>query len=208
MVAQLRDVHGTAGELLGSGPKTLHVREAEGTVRIPATDLERLLPGVDQLRIETIDDEALERAVEDGGDASLVEIDPDPAVRLAGTAQVLGQEDEVSVIAVLQLARRPGPDRAARHPARRRRCPRCPPVVQRTLSRLFTVRVDPGSLPLQVTPTALRASAARWRSPARPPTSSSMGAPGGDRPLSVPVLTCWQPCRDVNVAHGPALGRS
>jgi hypothetical protein len=31
-------------------------------------------------------------------------------------------------------------------------------VLQRTLSRLFTLTLDPGALPLQVTPTTLRAS--------------------------------------------------
>jgi len=159
VVARLRDVTAPLGELLGSGPKALHVAEADGTVRIPANDLERLLPGVDQLRIETIDDEALQRAVEEGGEASITEIDPESAVRLAGTAQVLGQEVEISVIAELQLAQNgqiqivPRDVRLGDADA-----PALPPIVQRGLSRLFTVRVDPGSLPLQVTPTELRAS--------------------------------------------------
>ena len=34
---------------------------------------------------------------------------------------------------------------------------RCRSRVQRTLSRLFTLTLDPGELPLQVTPTKLRA---------------------------------------------------
>ena len=33
-----------------------------------------------------------------------------------------------------------------------------PVALQRTLSRLFTLTLDPGALPLQVTPTTLRAS--------------------------------------------------
>jgi hypothetical protein len=31
-------------------------------------------------------------------------------------------------------------------------------ALQRTLSRIFTLTLDPGSLPLQVTPTTLRAT--------------------------------------------------
>jgi hypothetical protein len=38
------------------------------------------------------------------------------------------------------------------------KAPALPAAVQRTLRQLFTVRIDPGSLPLKVTPTALRAN--------------------------------------------------
>jgi hypothetical protein len=152
--AQLRDVTTPLGELLGSGPRTLRVQEAEGTVRIGPDDLERLLPGVDRLRIENIDAEALERAVADGGDPSLLEIVPDRAARLVATTSVLDQE--VSVIAVLRLA-----DGQAQIEPRDVRLGDAdalplPSVAQRTLSELFTLRVDPGSLPLAVTPTTLR----------------------------------------------------
>ena len=75
--AQLRDVSAPLSMLLGSGPKTLYVQEVEGTVRVPASDLERLVPGIEDLRIETVDDYALEQAVEDGGDRSLRTIDPE-----------------------------------------------------------------------------------------------------------------------------------
>lgn len=156
--AQLRDVVAPLSMLLGSGPKSLDVSEAEGTVRIPAADVERLLPGVTDLRIDPIDARALQDAVEDGGEASLTEIDPDSAARLVGTASLLGQEAEVSVIAVLELAQgqaqivprdvRLGGDDA----------PALPAAVQRAVEDLFTVRIDPGSLPLQVTPTALEAT--------------------------------------------------
>ena len=85
--------------LLGSGPKTLQVRAAEGTVRVPANDVQRLLPGVEKLRIETVDEGALERAIDDGADVSLGDIDPDQAVRLVGSSSLFGQSTEVAVIA-------------------------------------------------------------------------------------------------------------
>lgn len=155
--AQLRDVTAPLSMLLGSGPKTLRVQEVEGIVRVFANDLERLVPGVEDLRIETVDAEALRQAVADGGDASLAELDPDASARLVGTRTLLGQTVEVSVIAVLELV-----DGEAQIVPRDVRLgggdpPALPAAAQRVLRELFTVRVDPGSLPLQVTPTALRA---------------------------------------------------
>ena len=88
--AQLRNVSAPLPMLLGSGPKTLQVRAAEGTVRVPANDVQRLMPGVQKLRIETVDEGALERAIDDGADVSLGDIDPDQAVRLVGTSTLLG----------------------------------------------------------------------------------------------------------------------
>ncbi|MHA6792241.1 LmeA family phospholipid-binding protein [Pseudonocardia bannensis] len=158
--AQLRDVQAPLSELLASGPRTLRVGNAEGTIRISANDLARLITGVDKLRIENIDDLALEQAFQDGGAASLTSINPDSAARLVGTTRVLGQEVEVAVIAVLELSGqqiqvvprdirigRPGSDDPQA----------LPPPVQTALRALFTLRIDPGTLPLEVTPTRLRA---------------------------------------------------
>jgi hypothetical protein len=155
--AQLRNVTAPLSMLLSSGPKTLRVGEAEGTVSVSATDVERLVPGIKDLRIDSLDKEALRQAVEDGGDPALTRLDPDDVARLVGTGSFLGQETQVSVIAVLQLEGgqaqivpqdiRLGDDGQA-----------VPQAIQRTLRQLFTVRIDPGSLPLQVTPTALQAN--------------------------------------------------
>ena len=84
-------------------------------------------------------------------------IDPETAARLVGTVTLLGREVEVSVIAVLELV-----DGQAQIVPRDIRlgdasAPALPVAVQRALARQFTVRVDPGSLPLEVTPTKLRA---------------------------------------------------
>jgi hypothetical protein len=155
--AQLREVTAPLPMLLGSGPKSLTVKEVEGVVQIPASDVERLVPGIEKLRIENVDDYALEQAVDEGGDKSLRTIDPENAVRLAGTATLLGQESEVSVIAMLELV-----DGQAQIVPRDIRlggsdAEPLPPAVQRTLEQRFTLRIDPGSLPLAATPTKLRA---------------------------------------------------
>jgi hypothetical protein len=156
--AQLRDVDAPLPMLLGSGPKSLSVRQVEGIVRIPANDVERMVPGIEKLRIENVDDFTLEQAVEEGGDKSLRTIDPENAVRLVGTIELLGQETEVAAIATLDLVDgqaqitprdvRIGGDDADPLPA----------AVQRTLQQQFTLRIDPGSLPLAATPTKLRAA--------------------------------------------------
>jgi len=156
--AQLRDVTAPLPMLLGSGPKSLSVREVEGTVRIPADDIERLVPGMDDLRIENVDDYAIEQAVEDGADKSLRTIEPENAVRLVGTTALLDEETEVSVIAALELV-----DGQAQIVPRDVRiggddAEPLPPAVQRTLTQRFTLRIDPGSLPLAATPTRLRAA--------------------------------------------------
>lgn len=154
--AQLRDVTAPLSQLLGSGPRSIAVREVDGTVRIGPRDLERLLPGVDRLRIENVDADALEKAVTEGADPSLAQLDPDTVARLVGTSTVLGQEFEVAVIAVLQIA-----DGQAEIVPRDVRLggtnsPALPSFAQRALRGLFTVRVDPGRLPLAVTPTELK----------------------------------------------------
>jgi len=83
---------------------------------------------------------------------------PDQAVRLVGTMSVLGQKMDVSVIAVLQLAGRqiqisPRDIRVGSGAA----ATKLPQVVQTGLRSLFTVRIDPGTLPFAVTPTTLQA---------------------------------------------------
>jgi hypothetical protein len=154
---QLRDVTAPLSQLLG-GSRTVAVREAEGTVRIGAPDVERLLPGVDKLYIDGIDSSGLEKAVEDGADPALLQLEPATAARMGGTVEVLGQKQQVNVIAELQLAA--GQAQIVPRDIRfgDADADPLPVAVQRTLSRLFTLRLDPGDLPLQVTPTRLVAT--------------------------------------------------
>jgi hypothetical protein len=154
---QLRDVTAPLSQLLG-GSRTVAVREAEGTVRIGTPDVERLLPGVDKLYIDGIDYSGLEKAVKDGADPALLQLEPATAARMGGTVEVLGQKQQVNIIAELQLAA--GQAQIVPRDIRFSDADAAPlPVaVQRTLSRLFTLRLDPGDLPLQVTPTRVVAT--------------------------------------------------
>jgi LmeA-like phospholipid-binding len=155
---QLRDVTAPLSQLL-AGSRTVSVREAEGTVRIGAPDIERLLPGaVDKFYIDGIDADGLQKAVDDGADPALLQLDPATAARLGGTVDVLGSKQQVNVIAELQLAA--GQAQIVPRDVRLgdTDADPLPVAVQRTLSKLFTIRLDPGNLPLQVTPTTLRAT--------------------------------------------------
>ncbi|MDT7580709.1 MAG: hypothetical protein QOK35_1973 [Pseudonocardiales bacterium] len=154
---QLRDVTAPLSQLLG-GSRTVAVREAEGTVRIGAPDIERLLPGVDKLYIDGVDSSGLEKAVDDGADPALLQLEPATTARMGGTVEVLGQKQQVNIIAELQLAA--GQAQIVPRDVRigDADADPLPLAVQRTLSKLFTLRLDPGDLPLRVTPTRLVAS--------------------------------------------------
>ena len=107
--SQLRDVTAPLSQMLGDGPRTVTVREVEGTARIGAPDVERLIREasdvpVDKLYIDGIDADGLERAVDDGADPALLTLDPATAVRFSGTVDILGQEQQVSIISEMQLA--------------------------------------------------------------------------------------------------------
>lgn len=101
--AQLHDVGAPLSMLLGSGPKTIAVAGADGTVKIDATDLQRLVPQAKKVRIETVDATTLQQAVQHGADASVAGVDPARAARLVGTVDFFGASVEVAVLATLQL---------------------------------------------------------------------------------------------------------
>jgi hypothetical protein len=160
--SQLRDVSAPLSQMLGDGPRTVTVREVEGTVRIGAPDVERLIREagdvpVDKLYIDGIDADGLERAVDDGADPALLSLDPATVIRMGGTVDVLGRDQPVTIIAELQLA-----DGRVQITPRDIRLAdgdvQLPVALHRTLTRLFTLTLDPGALPLQVTPTRLRAT--------------------------------------------------
>lgn len=159
--AELYHVRMPLAEVFGGAP-SIRVDNAKGSVLITKNDLVKQLPGVTKLQIQPIDYGALDAALADSANAapgsSLTGITPDQAVRLVGTTTVAGQRVDVSVIAALQLAGQriqisprdirigSGPQAAA-----------LPQAMQSRLRDLFTVRIDPGTLPFQVTPTTLQA---------------------------------------------------
>lgn len=160
VIAQLRDVDAPLSMLLGSGPKTLTVGDADGTVRVDADDLERLMPGVSKLRIENVDNATLQDRVDEGGPSSLLGIDLDSAARVVGTVSVPGiGSKEVAVISSFLLD---GKDirivpRDVRIDDGHGKPLPLPAAVVPALQKLFTLSITPGTLPFEVTPQLLRA---------------------------------------------------
>jgi LmeA-like phospholipid-binding len=154
--AQLRNVTAPLPMLLGTGPKTIGVQVAEGTIRIPAKAVEKLVPEVQKLRVEPVNDFVVQQAVDDGADPALEDIDPDRAVRLVATSPLIEDGTEVGVIAAMELA--DGRVRLAPRDIRLSgSSEQIAPQVEQVLRRAFTLTLDPGRLPLQVTPTKVRA---------------------------------------------------
>lgn len=160
--AELYHVRAPLGELLGGTLRSIKVDDAKGTVQITKDDLMRQMPGVTKLDVFPVDQGALDAALANSSAAapgsSVDDINPDQAVRLVATTSFMGKKTEVSVIAVLQLVGRQiqisprdirigsGSDAA-----------KLPQVAQTALRGLFTLRLDPGTLPFDVRPTSLRA---------------------------------------------------
>lgn len=160
--AELYHVRAPLGELLGGTLRSIKVDDAKGSVQITKDDLMRQMPGVTKLDVFPVDQGALDAALANSSSAtpgsSVDDINPDQAVRLVATTSFMGKKTDVSVIAVLQLVGRQiqisprdirigsGSDAA-----------KLPQVAQTALRSLFTLRLDPGTLPFDVRPTSLRA---------------------------------------------------
>lgn len=153
--AELHHVRVSLSDLLSSADRSVRVDDAVGTVRINANDLGRVLPGVTGLRIEAVDPATQLTPAAGGGTTGQNAGIDKSAVRLVGTVALLGNRTEVSVVASLQLAGKqiqitPQDIRVGNDPL--------PRVAQSAMSALFTLRLDPGSLPFAITPTSVTAA--------------------------------------------------
>jgi LmeA-like phospholipid-binding len=150
ITAQLHDVNAPLAMLLGSGPKTITVGSADGTVKIDAADLERLVPEAKKVRIETVTATTLQQAVKNGADSSVADLGPDHVARLVGTVDFRGASAEVAVLATLQLNK----GKADIVPVDVRLSDGTglplPGAVQRRLLDLFRIPLLTGSLPFDV----------------------------------------------------------
>jgi hypothetical protein len=148
-------------DLLRGSVTGLSVDQAQGSVLINKEDLARKL-GVKKLKVDPVDATAIDKAKQSSEKAapgsSLAGVDPDQAVKLTATTTVMGREVEATVIAVLQLTG----NEVQVSPRDIRigsgaQATLLPAVVQNGLRRMFTLRLEPGTLPFNVTPTMLKA---------------------------------------------------
>ncbi|MBW0104245.1 DUF2993 domain-containing protein [Pseudonocardia sp. KRD291] len=154
--AKLRDVRAPLGDLLSGTPR-FRITGAEGIISIGASDVLRTLPGVTELVISDVDANAISEIVEAGGDPTLRNLDPRNAALLTATTTVGGEEQEIEVLSALQIT---GDGQVRITPRDIRpaggNAEELPNSVRNSLTRAFTVVLDPGGLPFKVTPTALR----------------------------------------------------
>jgi hypothetical protein len=159
--ASLYHVRVPMKDLLSGSVRGLAADELQGSVLITKEDLARKL-GVSKLQIEPIEAYDLDKAKQNTDKSipgsSVTGVDPDQAVKLTATTSILGKKVEVTVIAALQMTGNQiqiGPrDIKIGSGADAKTLP---PMVQSGLRRMFTLRIDPGMLPFNVTPTMLKA---------------------------------------------------
>lgn len=144
--ATLHHVRVPFSALVSGSVRTVRIDDVVGRVRIRTAELKRLID-VEDLAVDKVSDRdrtAAGRPV------------PANAVKLTGTVDLLGQRTGVLVIASLGLAG--GQVQIQAHTVRVQG-QALPAAAEQTVLRLFTIQLDPGALPFNVTPTAVRADA-------------------------------------------------
>lgn len=144
--ATLHHVRVPFSDLVAGAVDTVRIDDVVGRVRLRTAELKQLIP-VEDLAVDKVSD----RDRTAGGQPV-----PANAVKLSATVELLGQRTAVAVIASLELIG--GQVQIQAHTVRVDG-QTLPGPAEQTVLRLFTVRLDPGALPFNVTPTAVRADA-------------------------------------------------
>jgi hypothetical protein len=148
-------------DLLAGRTAGLSVDDVRGSVLITKEDLVRRL-GVSKLEVEPVEAADLDKAQQNSADAapgsSVSGLDPDRAVKLVATTNLAGKEMKATVIAALELSGQeirvvPRDIRVGWGAA----ATKLPAAAQAQLRRMFTLRLQPGTLPFNATPTQLKA---------------------------------------------------
>jgi hypothetical protein len=152
--ANLHDVEAPLSGLLGGGIPGLKVGTAEGSARVGDDDIQRLLPGVEQLSLGNVDANAVNEAIKDGADPALRSLDPESVARISGEVDILGQTQQFVVLAELAVA--DGAMRIVPRDVRSSKGDEFPAPVDEVIRQQLSLRVDPGGLPFGVAPTKLQ----------------------------------------------------
>lgn len=158
----LYGVRASFGELFGGSSARFRAAAAESSVRIGPADVRRLAAatggpaaGIERLTMLEVDANRISDTVLAGGDPTLRSLDPRNAVRFVATLPVEGSETDVAVLSAMVV----DPDGTLRIVPRDVRGSGTdepvPAAVRESLMRAFALRLDPGTLPLGVTPTSV-----------------------------------------------------
>lgn len=156
LVADLYHVRLPLSDALGGRANAATVDKVQGSLRFKASDIGRLL-GIPDLTIEP-DPQEDQNPADAGGAASGqtgTSQDTEAPVKLTGSTDLAGKQIQVTAHAVLALvggqlqisARRVELNNSALGSLR------VPDVIQQSVVRMFTFRLDPGTLPFAATPT-------------------------------------------------------
>ena len=176
--ADLHQVHAPLSELLSGSTASLKIREVEGQVRVKATDFNRAIQAnktavptdLTNVTIEPAtekvvntppedltDEPADEAEVEAETESEETDDDTTAGVKVGATIDIAGRQTDVAVFGIIEL------DGAKIRVAPKRVDVRnalgsglLSAALQRQILPLFAVTLDPGKLPFEVTPTAVR----------------------------------------------------
>ncbi|MEV1292773.1 DUF2993 domain-containing protein [Pseudonocardia sp. NPDC049635] len=155
----LHGVRAPLSALAGSGPAEFRAAAAEGTVRVSPNDVRRMVvaaggpaAGVERLTVEQVDANAIDTAIRAGADPTLRGTDPRTAARFVAELEIEGSDARVGVLSalvvtdgVLRIVPRDVREVDTNEPV--------PDALRDSLLRALAVELDPGTLPLGVTPT-------------------------------------------------------
>lgn len=156
---RLYGVRASLGDLV-DGSAQFRAAAAQASVRIGPADVRRLAAGsggpaagIERLTMLAVDANRLADLVLAGADPTLRAQDPRNTVRFVATMPVHGSSTDVAVLATMVV----DPDGSLRIVPRDVResgtDDPVPDAVRDSLLRAFALRIDPGTLPLGVTPT-------------------------------------------------------
>lgn len=168
--ADLLGVVAPLGDLLSGSAKGVHIREAEGQVKIKASDVNRAISQNESSAVRTLtrltidpvsEKDAItepDASAEDGATVKEAEVEDTTAgVRMCGTADISEQSTNICVFGIISLVNGKISFKPARLEVRNSRTSgTLPRQLQDRVLAPFMVTLDPGGLPFKVTPTAVK----------------------------------------------------